>query len=287
MCSQLRGVAMQNFKNKVAVITGAGRGIGRGIAMRCAREGMKVVLAGIGLESISKTAADLQLLGAETLVVPTDVSKAYEVENLAKKAFSTFDSVDLLVNNAGVAVPASVLESTLDDWNWVMGVNFFGVLYGVRAFVPTMIEQGSPCHIVNVSSIAGLETGGGSYGVSKHAVVVLTESLFQELATSAPQVKVSVLCPGWVNTEFYRVDHSRPERFRADATHVTDDIRDSWQASLADGFSIEQTADILFQGLRDEKLYIGPKAFRSQLPDLVHWIQDRAHHIINETNPKL
>jgi len=278
---------MKNFNNKVAVITGAGRGIGRGIAKHCAKEGMKVVLAGIGLESISKSAADLSDLGVETLVIQTDVSKHEDVEHLAEAAFSTFGSVDLLVNNAGVAVPTSVLKSTLDDWSWVMNVNFFGVLYGIRSFIPKMIAQETPCHVVNVASIAGLETGGGSYGVSKHAVVVLTESLFQELADSAPQLTVSVFCPGWVNTEFYRVDQSRPERFNSDATQVTDEFRSSWQASLASGFSIEKAAEVLFEGLKNEKLYIGPKAFQSQLPKLVDWIQDRAQNMVNETNPKL
>jgi NAD(P)-dependent dehydrogenase (short-subunit alcohol dehydrogenase family) len=278
---------MDNFINKVAVITGAGRGIGRGIALRCAQERMKVVLAGIGLESIVKTAAELQALGTETLVVQTDVSKLEDVEHLAEKCFSTFGSVDLLVNNAGVAVPASVLDSTLDDWKWVMSVNFFGVLYGIRAFVPKMITQNCECHVVNVSSIAGLETGGGSYGVSKHAVVVLTESLFQDLANSAPKVKFSVLCPGWVDTDFYRVDQSRPERFRNNVTEVTNDVRKDWRASLSSGLSIEETAEILFQGLRDVKLYIGPKAFQKQLPDIVDWIQDRAQNMITETNPKL
>ena len=117
---------MKDYRDKVAVITGAGRGIGRGIALRCAKEGMKVVLAGFGMESLTKTAADVQALRAETLIVQTDVSQVEQVENLAAATIEAFGQVDLLVNNAGVAQPGKTLEITLDDWNWVMGVNFTG-----------------------------------------------------------------------------------------------------------------------------------------------------------------
>lgn len=277
---------MKDFKDKVAVITGAGRGIGRGIALRCAQEGMKIVLAGIGMESLAKTAADLQAIGAATLVVQTDVSQMTEVENLAEKSFTTFGAVDLLVNNAGVVVPASVLESTIDDWHWVMNVNFNGVLYAAHAFIPRMMEQERASHVVNVSSLAGLKEAGGSYGVSKHAVVVLTESLYHELAKKAPHVNVSVYCPGWVNTELYRIDRSRPERFSANATHVADEERAEWRDELAKGVSIEESAQILFEGIRARKLYIGPQAFQRQFPEFGDWVRNRAENILNENNPK-
>ena len=277
---------MKDFRGKVAVITGAGRGIGRGIALHCAQEEMKIVLAGIGMESLTKTAADLQAMGAETLIVQTDVSQLEDVENLAEKSFAAFGTVDLLVNNAGVAVHASVLDSTIDDWNWVMKVNFYGVLYGVRAFIPRMIEQDKASHVVNVSSTSGILEGGGSYGVSKHAVVVLTESLYQDLADTAPHVKVSIYCPGWVDTEFDRIERSRPERFKANATRVTDEEQANWRELLAKGFSIEESARILFEGLQNDKLYIGPKAFQNQLPELVDWVRNRAENILNERNPE-
>ena len=276
---------MRDFKGKVAVITGAGRGIGQGIALYCAQEGMKVVLAGIGMESLTKTAGDLQARGVETLIVQTDVSKLADVENLAEKSFTAFGTVDLLVNNAGVAVRASVLDSTIDDWNWVMNVNFYGVLYGVRAFIPRMIKQNKAGHIVNVSSLAGIFEGGGSYGVLKHAVVVLTESLYHDLVHTAPQLKVSVYCPGWVDTEFYRIDHSRPERFKANATYVTDEERANRRKVLAKGFSVEEATHILFEGIWNDKLYIGPKSFQPQLPELVDLVENRAENILNEQNP--
>jgi NAD(P)-dependent dehydrogenase (short-subunit alcohol dehydrogenase family) len=277
---------MNDFAGKVAVITGAGRGIGRGIALRCAKEGMKVVLAGFGMEPITRTAADLQALGAETLIVQTDVSQLADVENLAEKSYQAFGAVDLLVNNAGVAVPASVLESTLDDWNWVMGVNFYGVLYGVRVFIPRMMKQDTTSHVVNVSSLSGIEYGGGAYGVTKHGVVVLTEALYNDLAKTAPNVNVSVYCPGWVSTEFDGVERSRPERFKGDATLPSDEQRMKWREALSGGYSIEKSADILFDGLQNSKLYIGPKGFQEQLPEFAGEVRERTENILNEVNPE-
>ncbi len=277
---------MKDFTGKVAVITGAGRGIGRGIALHCAQNGMKIVLAGFGMESITRTAADLRAMGAETLIVQTDVSQLADVENLAEKSFGSFGGVDLLVNNAGVAVHASVLDATMDDWNWVMNVNFYGVLYGARVFIPHMIEQKTTSHIVNVSSLAGIVQGGGSYGVSKHAVVVLTESLYSELVQKAPHVKVSVYCPGWVATEFSTIERSRPERFKANATQLTDEKRAEWSNSLANGYSIEESARILFEGIKENYLYVGPKAFKKQIPELENAVLARAERIIHEQNPE-
>ena len=276
---------MKDYRDKVAVITGAGRGIGRGIALRCAKEGMKVVLAGFGMESLTRTAADLDALGAETLIVQTDVSQVEQVENLAAATVEAFGHVDLLVNNAGVAQPGKSLEITLDDWNWVMGVNFYGVLYCLRAFVPGMIKRKQPSRVVNVSSLSGVLPGGGSYGVSKHAVLVLTESLYQDLAESAPHVKVSALCPGWVATEFYRVDQSRPERFKGETTEVTDEHRETWRGWLTAGITTDQLAQILFDGLARDQLYIGVQGFRETGQDVGDKVMARAQNIVQEKNP--
>ena len=168
----------------------------------------------------------------------------------------------------------------------MIGVNFYGVLHGIRAFVPRMIEQQAPSHVVNVSSLAGVIEGEGPYDVSKHAVVALTEALYHELADKAPQVEVSVYCPGWVNTEFYAIDRSRPDRFSGEATLPTEQGRAAWREALMGGVSIEQSASALFDGLSDGSLYIGAKAYRDQLPGLVDAVRNRAENIINERNPE-
>ncbi len=279
---------MKNFEGKVAVITGAGSGIGRGIALKCAALGMRVVLAGIGLESLENTNNDLKKTGATTLVVQTDVQKASEVENLAQKTLNTFGEVNLLVNNAGVGVYKSVWESSLADWEWVMGVNFWGVLYGVRSFLPKMIEQTAPGHIVNVSSVNGILCGAGigSYNVSKHAVVALTETLDLELSSLAPHINVSVFLPGQVNTDIPDSERNRPKELKNDPEKyvVTDQEREWWDAlrkELNKGKSIEEAADILFKGIREENLYIGIQGFLDQHPNLVEAIQERTNKMIN------
>lgn len=280
---------MQEFKGKVAVITGAGRGIGRGIALRCAREGMKIVLAGYGTESLNKTNADLEALGAETHIVQTDVSVEADVENLANESFERFGSVHLLVNNAGVASPGTVLDNTMDDWNWVLGVNFYGVLYCMRAFTPRMMQQEGESHIVSVASISGHTFGGSSYGVSKHAVVNLSESLFAEMAQKQSNVHVSVYCPAWVSTEFDTVARSRPERFseKNPILEMTDEQRAGWRKSLEGGASIDESADILFDGLKRDSLYIGVKGFAEHGQSHADGILQRVQNIVNEQNPEI
>ena len=280
---------MENLKGKVAVITGAGRGIGRGIAMRCAQEGMKIVLSGIRLDPLKRTAADLNEMGAETLIVQADVSLEADIEYLAQKSYEAFGAVHLLVNNAGVGSPGNVWEASMDDWNWVMGVNFFGVLHGVRAFTPRMIEQGEEGHIVNVSSVAGiLEAGGGSYSVSKHAVVALTEALYHNLADAKAKIKVSVYCPGYVNSELDQVDSDdrpRPARFNKNASKFTDEMRQGIRENFDNGLTIDESANVLFAGIKADKLYIGVEAFSEQMPRLAEAIRLRAENIVTEQNP--
>ncbi|GAG25784.1 unnamed protein product, partial [marine sediment metagenome] len=171
---------MKEFKDKVAVITGAASGIGLGIARRAVKEGMKVVLADIEKDALNQTEEELKSAGAEVISVVTDVSKLENIEILAQKTIETFGEVHLLCNNAGVAAPGALWECILSDWNWVIGVNLWGVINGIQTFIPIMLQQDNECHIVNTSSMAGLLHGdgvNGIYSVTKQAVVALSESL--------------------------------------------------------------------------------------------------------------
>jgi NAD(P)-dependent dehydrogenase (short-subunit alcohol dehydrogenase family) len=280
---QMRGWNRMDHNGQTAVITGAGRGIGRGIALRCAHEGMNVVLAGYTLEPLNTTAQELEALGVKTLVVQTDVSMLDQVETLADQSFAEFGEVHLLVNNAGVANPGRLLDISMDDWQWVMGVNFFGVLYGLRAFAPRMMAQESESRIVNVASIMGLIPATSSYAVSKHAVVALTEAYYQEFAENAPHVHITAYCPGWVSTELDTVARSRPDHY-GENPPLTEETKKGWRESLAGGVSIEEAADFLFEGIAEEKLYIGPRAFEPQLEGIREVIAKRSRNIADEVN---
>src|SRR6185503_2955235 len=203
---------MKDFKDKVAVITGAANGIGFGIAERCAQLGMKVVLAGINADNLALAKEKLKPTGAVLLSVQTDVSKREHVEALAQKTLDACGVVHLLVNNAGVAAGSSVWASTWEEWEWVMNVNLWGVIHGVKIFAPLMLAQDTEAHIVNVASVAGLlpDHPCAPYQVTKHAVVSLTENLYYSLVEQNSKVKVSVLCPGWVKTEILTAERNRP-----------------------------------------------------------------------------
>src|ERR1700733_1304081 len=145
---------MKEFRDKVAVITGAASGLGRAMAERCVQEGMKVVLADVEVEALTKTEASMKASGATVLAIRTDVSEASDVEALAQKTLEVFGAVHLLCNNAGVGTGSAIWKSTIADWEWIIGVNLWGVIHGVRVFVPIMLEQDTECHIVNTASMA-------------------------------------------------------------------------------------------------------------------------------------
>ena len=270
---------MKDFKDKVAVITGAASGIGRALADRCAQKGMKVVLADVEVETLMKTEASMKASGATVLAVRTDVSQARNVEALAHKTLEAFGAVHMLCNNAGVATEAAVWETTLPEWEWVMGVNLWSVIHGVRIFVPIMLEQDTECHIVNTASMAGLisSPGVGAYKVTKHGVVTLSETLYHELAERGAKVKVSVLCPGIVNTRLMESARNRPghvptaQPLNPAAGARWETLRQLVPAGMPPG----QVADAVFLALRKNQFYIlthpeGKEAVRSRMEDILH-----------------
>ena len=207
---------MQNFQDKVAVITGAAAGIGKAITERCAQEGMKVVLSGKNLENLVPLESQLKTNGAQVISVQADVSVREDVQHLSDAAFDAFGSVHLLVNNAGVGAGPTIWESTWKDWEWVINVNLWGLIHGLKIFIPKMLEQDTEGHIVNVASMAGLLPYHTSapYMVTKHAVVALTESLHFSLIQRNAKLKTSVLCPGWVKTRIMESERNRPSEFQ-------------------------------------------------------------------------
>jgi NAD(P)-dependent dehydrogenase (short-subunit alcohol dehydrogenase family) len=204
---------MKELGGRVAVVTGAASGIGLGMARAFASEGMKLVLADVEAEPLERAVKELAGEGADAIGEQCDVSKPESIEALRDRTLSQFGAVHVLCNNAGVggSSAAALWEAPLDEWSWVMGVNLMGVVYGVRSFMPAMLEHGDPSHVVNTASMAGLVHGAGIYGVTKHAVVALSEALYSQLQAEQHPVGVSVLCPGWVRTRIMESERNRPE----------------------------------------------------------------------------
>jgi NAD(P)-dependent dehydrogenase (short-subunit alcohol dehydrogenase family) len=273
---------MTEFKGKVAVITGAASGIGRALADRCAQAAMKVVLADVEAAALANTEASLKASGSIVLAVQTDVSQARDVAALAQQTLEAFGAVHLLCNNAGVGTEAAIWESTLEEWEWVIGVNLWGVIHGVRSFVPAMLAQGTECHIVNTASMAGLisSPGLGAYKVTKHAVVSLSETLHHELAERGAKVKVSVLCPGFVNTRIMDSARNRPGHVPATPRSPESEAR--WEAIrqfVPSGMPPEQVADAVFAAIREDRFYILTH------PERKESVRLRMEDILQERNP--
>jgi len=203
-----------DLRGKTSVVTGAASGIGRALALRFAREGANVVVADVDTAGMEAVAADARGLGVKALAVRTDVTELAQVEALASRAFETFGAVHVLCNNAGVAAWGGLESATHRDWQWVLGVNLWGVIHGIEAFVPRMIARGEPGHLVNTASMAGLiaSKGLGVYNTSKYAVVGLSETLVKDLKPY--RIGVSVLCPLGVSTQIRASERNRPAALR-------------------------------------------------------------------------
>jgi len=255
---------MKDLQDKVAVVTGAASGIGRAMAERFAAERMKVVLADIEEKALAEAEREMKASGAAVIAVRTDVSKAADVEALAQKTIDGFGAVHVVCNNAGVCpAKGATWELTEADWRWVLGVNLWGVIHGVRAFVPIMLKQDSEGHIVNTASVAGLLSApfAATYCVAKHGVVTLSESLHRELAQVGSKVKVSVLCPAWVKTQLMDGDRNRPRELQNASDQATPQatmMNEAFCQLVASGTDPGEIGDAVVDAIRDEKFYILP-----------------------------
>jgi NAD(P)-dependent dehydrogenase (short-subunit alcohol dehydrogenase family) len=279
---------VESFQGKVAVVTGAASGIGRALTERFAAEGMKVVLADIEADALAQAERDLRAQGTEVLAVRTDVSRAGDVEALAEQTLAAFGAVHVVCNNAGVSAGKPAWELTIADWEWVLGVNLWGVIHGVRTFVPIMLRQGTEGHVVNTASLAGLLPlpFSAPYTVSKFGVVAFSDSLSQELAFAKARVKVSVLCPGWVRTNILTAARNRPGRFENDAAidAAADSLElqawgDQARAAIDNGMPPAEVAAHVLQAIREERLYILPHT------DFDDYIRARTESILARGTP--
>lgn len=253
---------IENYEGKVAVITGAASGIGKAIAKHCCGKGMRVVISDIEKDALEETEAELNAEQKAAVSVVTDVSKLADIEELARRTVDTYGSVHLLCNNAGIGATQSVLQSTIKDYQWVFAVNLWGVIYGMKTFLPIMLKQDEGCHIVNTSSGAGLTPGGAAYGVAKCGVSALSEMYAMELGYMKAMVGVSALIPGIVNTNIVASHRNRPDEMKSPGTPVitkeaVQKLVASNQTYSGPGAMLPETvADIMFHGIEKNALYI-------------------------------
>ena len=276
---------MRQFKDKVAVVTGGASGIGRAMAERFAREGMKIVIADIEDAALEATVAEMRVAGADVIGVRTDVSKSEQIEALAAKTIESFGGVHILCNNAGVAAePRTTWELTKADWEWVIGVNLWSVIYGIQTFVPIMLKQDEPGHVINTASMAGLLSLGmmSPYYATKHAVVSISESLHFEFTVRGAKLKAHALCPAFVNTRIGESQRNRPDAVEAPAADpIAGQIATAFAERLAAGMPASELAEKVFEAVREDRFYILTHPERK--PDF-EW---RVSNILNDRNPDI
>ncbi len=283
---------MDGFEGKVAVVTGGASGIGAAMAAAFAARGMKLVLADIEPGPLEETAHALRGDGADVFAVTADVSRAADVERVGQAAIDTFGALHVACNNAGVGSGGATWEVDLSTWEWVLGVNVMGVVHGLRSFTPRIIASGGG-HIVNTASMAGLTSPAfmSPYNVSKHAVVTMSESMYVELEMLHPEVGISVLCPGWVQTRINESDRNQPDEVaaaQAAAEAADGDVPvDAAQLkAMIDGFVAEGirpavVADMVVSAIEERRFYILTH------PEWQSMVRDRVERMLGGENPTM
>jgi NAD(P)-dependent dehydrogenase (short-subunit alcohol dehydrogenase family) len=252
---------MQDFQDKVAVITGGASGIGYALAERFARERMKLVIADIESHALQAAVERLRASGAAAIGVQTDVSKRPDLERLLKETLAAYGNAHVLCNNAGVQVAAPTWQISQGEWEWLLGVNLWGVIHGISVFVPQMLAQGDECHVVNTASMAGLISTPmmAAYQVTKHGVVTLSETLALDLAQHQAKIGVSVLCPAFVQTNLHESERNRPNALKDESTlppELRDLIKQSVNALVSGGKPASEIADAVLGAIRARRVHV-------------------------------
>ena len=280
---------MKTFQGRTAVITGAASGFGLETSRIAARLGMNVVMADVQQDALDAAAAEITALGAPVLAYRLDVSKATEVEALGAAVLARFGAPHFVFNNAGIGAGGLIWENTVKDWEWVIGVNIMGVAHGVRVFTPMMLAaaKADPAyegHITNTASMAGLLNAPnmGVYNVSKHAVVALSETLYQDLRLVTDQISASVLCPFFVPTGITKSHRNRPGELQDDAQPTRSQLIGQAMSDKAVGsgkVSAAQVAQFVFDAVAEKRFYVysHPKALAT--------VQTRLEDIMTQRNP--
>lgn len=253
---------MEQLTGRVAVVTGAGSGMGEAFAKAFAAEGMKVVAADIQRDALDATVADITALGQEAVGVPTDVSSLPAVQHLAAAAVETYGGVHLLCNNAGVEgyLDGPIWEATDKDWAWTVDVNFWSVVHGIRTFVPLMIESGQPAHVVNTCSMTAVIAATNMYGITKHAVLALSEVLRNDLREQELPIGVTALCPGTIATNLFHGSRNRPAELQNEVETSGAvrgrELREEMHAVLSAGMPPSEVAAKLVAAVRADAPYL-------------------------------
>jgi NADP-dependent 3-hydroxy acid dehydrogenase YdfG len=273
---------MKDLREKVAVVTGAASGIGFAMTERFAAEGMKVVLADVEEDALLAAERALGERGATTLAVRTDVTRAGEVEALARAALERFGAVHVLYNAGVSGEGLPVWEQTVECWQWVLGVNLWGVVHGIRAFVPTMLAQGEG-HVVNTASMAGHLSMPflSVYNATKFAVVTISECLHYELQMAGSPVRVSVLCPGFVRTRIADAERNRPAELRNEVrrSEMAQAFQTAIRGFVESGKAPAEVAADVVDAIRAERFWIFPH------PEMLDSVRQRAEGIVARANP--